>query len=68
MLKSNFWLNSTSGPLTPNIWGKWTTQRYSKITCLVFILKYFKQFEIIAANQMHHLGVNYLKHTISGLQ
>ena len=48
----------TSGPLTPNKLGKWTTQRYFKITLLVFILKYFKQFEFIAAMQVHHLGFN----------
>ena len=43
-------------------WGKWTTQRYFKITILVFILKYFTQFEIIAAIHVHHYGLYlYLK-------
>ena len=40
-----------------------------KIALLVFILKCFKQFEIIAAIQVQHLAFNlYLKHTTSGLQ
>ena len=55
-LKRNFSPNSFSGPLTPDKWDKWTTQRYFKITLVVFILKYFKKIEITAVVQVHHLG------------